>query len=248
MPRFLIQEPPDGEGRARLRGASLRHLRTVLRLAAGDEVELFDGRGRAWSAVIRSVGPSSAELAVTAELAPRSESPLRLTLAVALPKGAKLDWVVEKSTELGVTRIVPFVSERTVAAPRDLEARAARWARLAESATAQCGRTTPPRVSAVGSFADVLALAASQDRALLFHEEARSPLPPTGDAVASVLAVTGPEGGFTAAEASAAARAGLRPASLGPRILRAETAAVAAAVVCQLRWGDLAGPARLPPG
>lgn len=244
MPRFLIDEPPDAGGRMRLRGAALRHLRTVLRLGPGDGVEVFDGRGRSWTAVIRDVGPAAAELAVTAEIPSRAESPLRLTLAVALPKGAKLDWVVEKATELGVTELVPFVSARTIPAPHDLAARVSRWQRLAASATAQCGRTRPPGIAAPVPFAGVLDLAASHDRAILFHEGADEAFPGASAGVSRVLAVTGPEGGFSDGEVEAAVRAGLFPSGLGPRILRAETAAVTAAALCQLRWGDLASPPR----
>ena len=168
------------------------------------------------------------------------DSPLHLTLAQALLKSDKLDWVIEKGTELGVSEFVLFSCERTVSRPAG--DRSARWTRLAHSAAQQCQRSRLPSITGPVSFEDVI-LHRREALRLLFWEQAQ----PEGLTEAhrqhpdtsSVLAVIGPEGGFSTADAQRAAAAGLQLVGLGPRILRAETAAVAAVSVCQLLWGDL---------
>ncbi|MGH7898661.1 MAG: RsmE family RNA methyltransferase, partial [Candidatus Binatia bacterium] len=127
-----------------LRGSELRHLRDVLRLESGDRVELFDGAGRSFLAEIRSLGSSRADLELIEPLESKRDSALSLTLAVAVSKGSKLDWVIEKATELGVSRIVPFTSERTIPDRAGSGSRASRWQRIAAAATAQSGRTRCP--------------------------------------------------------------------------------------------------------
>ncbi len=240
MRRVRVPKEALGAGRIRLRGGEARHLRDVLRLRAGAHVEIFDGEGASWLAEVLATSASGVELSPIRPIVRRTESMLSLTLAVALAKGAKLDWVIEKTTELGVSRIVPFVSERTVP-ERGRDARLRRWQRIAAAAAAQSGRTVCPAIDEVRTFAEVLALRAPYERALFFWEEEGSSLPCDRDpAVRSAMLVTGAEGGFSAVEASAARQAGFTVAGLGPRILRAETAAVVAVVLAQLSWGDLA--------
>lgn len=236
MHRVRVSPQAAREHPVRVRGAELRHLRDVLRLRAGDRIELFDGEGSGWIAEILSVGVASADVALLEPIAHPRESPLALTLAVGLLKGAKLDWVVEKATELGVTRLVPFVSARSVART----ARVARWRTIAAAAAAQSGRVAYPAIDEVCGLSAVLALRSAHERAVLFWEEGTAPLERDARPAASALVVTGPEGGFTAAEATQAATAGFAIARLGPRVLRAETAPLVAAALAQFLWGDLA--------
>jgi 16S rRNA (uracil1498-N3)-methyltransferase len=246
MHRFRAPTEELRSGRVRLRGAEVRHLRDVLRLGPGARVELFDGEGGSFLAELSSIGRSAAELSVLGAIERQTESALSLTLAVAIAKGPKLDWVVEKATELGASRFLPFTSERTVPERRDFAERVRRWRRIASAAVAQCGRAVCPEVRDLTSFADVLAVGAECDRRLLFWEEGGSPLARASDrGVRSVFIVTGPEGGFAPEEAARAEAAGFTLAALGPRILRAETAAVAAVALAQFLWGDLdRSPAR----
>lgn len=240
MHRVRVAKEAVVAGRIRLRGAELRHLRDVLRLRAGARVEIFDGEGSSWIAEVAASSARAVELSPIRPLARRTESTLSLTLAVALARGAKLDWVIEKTTELGVSRIVPFVSERTVP-ERGGGARLQRWRRIADAAAAQSGRTVCPAIDDVRTLAEVLALRPGHERAVFFWEEEASAAPCERDpATRSALLVTGAEGGFSAAESSAAREAGFTLAGLGPRILRAETAAVVVAALAQLLWGDLA--------
>ena len=240
--RFLVSpEELDGE-EVRLRGAELRHLR-ARRLAPGAEIVVVDGEGRERHATVLGVGRSEAVLRFDADQtrAPRVvESPLQLTLAQAALKADKLDFVVEKATELGVTDIVIFTSSRCVARPASERRR--RWERLAQSATKQCGRARVPSIRGPMSFDEFLG---EQRRglALFFWEGAPDDgrlLTTTGSQTPeSVVAMVGPEGGFSLEETEAARRAGFRIVGLGPRILRAETAALVATTLCQSLWGDL---------
>jgi 16S rRNA (uracil1498-N3)-methyltransferase len=127
MHRFRAPGDELRTGRVRLRGAELRHLRDALRLGAGARVTLFDGEGGIFLAEVASIGRSAAELDVLGSIEPCAESQLSLALAVAIAKGAKLDWVVEKATELGASRILPFTSERTIAERPDFAERLRGW-------------------------------------------------------------------------------------------------------------------------
>lgn len=226
--RFFLAEPPSA-GRGRLVGDEARHLIRVMRCRVGDEVVVFDGRGTSWRARVASIGRDEAVL----ELGAAAEEPVAqaapVTLAVALPKGERQKWLVEKLTELGVARLVPLETERGVA-----EATAAARERLRRGvieACKQCGRNTLMEIAEPRSVAEALAERTHGTAAIIAHPGG-GPLDPAiaaGDA-RHVLALVGPEGGFTDAEVAAAERAGAVKASLGPHILRIETAAIALAV------------------
>jgi 16S rRNA (uracil1498-N3)-methyltransferase len=221
-------------GRGLLGPEARRYLESVLRLAPGARIEVFDGRGGRYDAAIEAgfeavrLGPREDARAVATEIA----------LVVALAKGEKMDLVVQKATELGVARILPFAAERSVVRlePAKGEARAARWRRIVEEAARQSGRTDVPEVRPPASLADALADLAPGTRTFVFHPGG-GPLRPAPPA--PLAAVVGPEGGLTDAEVRACEAAGAVTASLGPRILRAETAAIVAVALLQSRFGDL---------
>jgi 16S rRNA (uracil1498-N3)-methyltransferase len=241
--RLRIPKARWRDGRLRIEGGELHYLRDVLRLRRGARVEIFDGEGQSFVTDVVAIGPGGAELVLGEAVSRPSESPLALTLAVAVAKASKLDWVVEKATELGVTRIVPFASERTIAAVERAAGRIDRWRRIASAAAAQSGRSRCPEVSAIVTFAKLLPLASANDRALLFSPAGGAPLAePAGGAARTAVVVTGPEGGFSTAEVARAIESGFALATLGPRVLRAETAAIAAVMLAQHRWGDLGRP------
>lgn len=223
--RFFLSTPPSG-GRAVLTGDEARHLARVLRAAVGDEVTLFDGRGRSWSARVAVIGRDEVELE-TGE--PRVElgGGTALTVAVALPKGERQKWLVEKLTELGAARLVPLVTERGVA-----EATAAAVARLERGvieASKQCGRDTLMEIGPPASVAAVVAGRAA-DAIGLVADPRGQPLDAAGwPAHAAVIALVGPEGGFSPAELALADAAGWPRITLGHYVLRIETAAVALA-------------------
>lgn len=247
-PRFLIDPAAIGAGRIRLTGPELHHLR-VRRLGPGDPVCLIDARGGEYAGVVAQVRRDGADIAIAEAVRPRRDSRLRLALAQAVLKGAHLDLVIEKATELGVAEIVVFTAARTVARPPP--SRRLRWQRIAASAAKQSGRLHLPAIGGPIDFDAVVARAAGgRVPAILFHpgEDDGTPLapscvPPPG-AGTGLLAIVGPEGGFTGDEVARARAGGCVVAGLGPRILRAETAALTAIALCQFLWGDLGAPPR----
>lgn len=224
--RFFVAAPPDA-GRAEACGDEARHLARVLRAKVGDEVRLFAGDGREWPGRIVRIGRDTIEFATGAAIPDPPRTGAALTLAVALPKGERQKWLVEKLTELGVERLVPLETSRGVA-----EATAAARARLERTvieACKQCGRNRLLDIAPPCSVADLCAATAAGTAILLTDPQA-APLDaavlPRG---AEVIGLVGPEGGFTAEEIAAADCAGARRIGLGPHVLRVETAAVALA-------------------
>lgn len=253
-PNHFDAAAPGGE--VKLGPEEARHLRDALRLKEGDEAFVFDGEGREFRCAVTEAGASRrdfARLEVREQVEPaRPESPLRLRLAAALLKGDKFELVVEKATELGVSRVTPVLSARcdvrTRPAKTDAEARAARWRRHAVEASKQSGRALVPQIDAPVKFEQLLADETTPGRPeslrLFFTERDGSKLM---EAVARLYGATpprvallvGPEGGWEDAEISMARNAGWSLVTLGGRTLRAETAAVAASVLLQHLFGDL---------
>jgi len=242
---------PDGSEVA-LSAEETRHLRDVLRVRAGEEVSVFDGEGREFACVVAGAPArgrgATARLEVLKPAEPPSpESPLELTLAVALLKGEKFDLVVQKATELGASRVVPVATRRSdvrLRDARDAEARAERWRRLALEAAKQCGRARLPAVEGPAALGAFLSRPARGDELrLFFAERGGAPLagPPGGgvESPAAVTALVGPEGGWDEEEISEAQARGWRAVTLGGRVLRAETAAIVVAALLQHLYGDL---------
>jgi 16S rRNA (uracil1498-N3)-methyltransferase len=226
-----------------------RHLRDVLRLKPGDEVYVFDGEGKEFQCRVEESRRDDTRLEVIAEVAPaRQESPLFLTLAVALLKGEKFDLVVQKATELGISNLVPVATRHADIRLRDesdAAKRVARWQRIALEAAKQSGRAVVPRVSSPASFESLIQTASTGSALvnLMFSErdgqslsEAMKTIPAN---LSSLTALVGSEGGWADEEIMAAREAGWTIVTLGGRTLRAETAAIAVAVLLQHLWGDL---------
>jgi 16S rRNA (uracil1498-N3)-methyltransferase len=236
--RLFIPRERIADGRARLFAGDVHYLRDVLRLAPGSEVEVFDGEGSVHPARIAPGGESlivGLRRAVPVPLA-------RVQLGFALARGERCDLVVQKATELGVARLSPFEAARAVVrldAVRG-EDRARRWQRISAEASRQCGRADVPVVDAPAPLAQLLARAPAGYRVIALYEGGGEPLADVVDPAASGhLVLVGPEGGFAAEEVVACLSAGARLATLGPRILRFETAAITAAALVQHLAGDL---------
>ncbi|MHB1036935.1 MAG: 16S rRNA (uracil(1498)-N(3))-methyltransferase [Pirellulales bacterium] len=223
--RFFITGPITTD-RVTIAGDEAHHLAHVMRARAGDEVTLFDGSGAEFTARIDRVGKHQVELAVLSRQEIDRELPFRLTLGVAMPKGDRQRWLVEKVVELGVTRLVPLRTARGVAqpVPNALE----RLRRAVIEASKQCGRNRLMQVAEPGDWADFLAAAPSESLRLVAHPGgAHRPACPSCQSPASeVYLAIGPEGGFSDEEIAVAQAAGWETADLGPRILRIETAAI----------------------
>jgi 16S rRNA (uracil1498-N3)-methyltransferase len=215
-----------------------------MRLKAGDAVTLFDGRGFEYGAVITEPGGRRAHLIINTKNRIAEEALPKITLAQALPKGAKFDWIIQKATELGVARILPFTSARSI--PKIPESKGeqklGRWRKIAAEAAEQCGRSDVPDVPGILSFEAVMDQAVPGSLKIIFWEaESERSLREilegnTGD-IEDVFAVVGPEGGFTPQEIDRARAAGFVAASLGSRVLRVETAALAVLAILQFELG-----------
>lgn len=245
MARFFVPKKNLREKKGAIGGAELEHMRKVLRLRPGDRVTLFDDEGWEHEGIIRSYTEKLGEVEILESARPKRESPLSITLAQALGKGEKMDWIVEKATELGVRSMVPFFSSRTVPKldTEKMERRKARWEKIALGAAKQSGRTQIPEILAVSDFAELVCRPWQCALKLLFWEgESRRSLTEIREETArldSLLLVIGPEGGFSPEEAVEAMRRGFKPVGLGRRILRTETAALAAISIVQFLWGDM---------
>jgi len=245
MARFFVRKENIDATSATLAGPELEHLRRVLRLTVGDSVTLFDDTGWEHEAVIRSLHADRGELAICRSYEAGRESPLKLTLALGLTKGEKMDFVVEKATELGVASILPFTSSFTVPKldAQKIAKRSERWQKIALSAAKQCGRTQVPEILPLCEFdAMVEGAGANQLKLLFWEKETVRSLRQVHEANATataILVAIGPEGGLSSAEAQLAMARDFHSVHLGRRILRAETAAVTALSLVQFLWGDL---------
>lgn len=239
MDRLYVSAEKLQGSRATLDESAYRHLIKVLRLAQGAHVQLFDGTGTAIDATIVSVGKGSVEV----ELGDRHPVPApacAITLLQSLPRGERMDFIVQKTTELGVARIAPVLTEFGVVKPSPSRIR--RWQTIAEEAARQCGRADVPVIDECRDLSTALAQTWDREgaRFLLWEDEqTRSFRNALADGPRAVTLLVGPEGGFSTAEAAVATRTGFVPTSLGPRILRAETAAIVAVALAQAAAGGL---------
>jgi len=240
LTRVFVEEPLTAGKSCSVEGSAANHIMRVLRLRDGDPLTLFDGRGGEYGARITGFRKDSVQVDVQEHRAVERESALDLTLAQGVSRGERMDWVMQKATELGVRRIVPILTERSVVKldERQSERKLQHWRAIAVSACEQCGRNRVPEIAAPANLFDaVRASDASATRLLLSPTASlRSrdlPRP------AAVTLLIGPEGGLADNEQEFAIRTGFQPVQLGPRILRTETAALAALAALQHDFGDL---------
>jgi 16S rRNA (uracil1498-N3)-methyltransferase len=237
--RFHVPEAAPG-ARLVLPAHSAHHAREALRLRAGAAVRVFDGRGGEYEATVDQVSRQTVSLHLGGPVSPFPESPLTLVLAVPPLKGDRMETVIEKATELGVTEVWPVVTARTDAAGRPAldGSRQERWERVASGAAEQCGRAVVPAIAPAMTLDDLLRSPLPERRLVFTTTGAAPPLPGLARPQ-SLLLLVGPPGGWEPAETDRLAAAGVEFASLGPRTLRTETAAIAAVAAAQLLWGDL---------
>ena len=233
--RFFASEFPEF-GTLSLDGPEAHHLMHVLRIAAGEMVEIFDGRGLVASAEVVAVRKRDVELRIVA--ARREATPAReIILGTAVPKGDRFDWLIEKATELGVTRIVPLVTARSSVDPRDSKLDKLRQTVVA--ACKQCGRNHLLELSPVTSWTDFVGSEFPNRAAFIAHLSSDARPLSLGASILdhqpSTIFAIGPEGGFTNEEVAVAVAAGAKPISLGPLVLRIETAAIALAALALVR-------------
>lgn len=240
-PRFFVEGVYGAGQTVPLAGEDAHKIVHVLRKRPGDTVQIVDSAANRFNAVLEV--ENEALLARLAEPAPRQRTPrIEITVAQGMPKGQKMDFVVEKLTELGVAAIIPLYSERSVVVESS-RGKLDRWRRLAKSAAAQCGRDKIPKIAEPVPFSDLLEAFSDYDCVLFPWELAgnaplRDRLPSLVAGARRILVVVGPEGGFAHSEAEAAERGGAHIIGLGPRILRTETAALVAVALTNYLTGE----------
>lgn len=240
LPRFFVPAGLAPGATVELPAEAAHHAVRVLRLGEGDEVVLFDGQGGEWRARLVRAGPAM-KAALVAFADEDRAAPLEVTLVQGLPAADKMDWIVQKATELGVAAIQPVAARRSVVklSGERMARRGQHWQQVAVAACEQCGRNRVPAVAALLDLPQYLGLAAREN-------ESRWLLAPAGGCrlrelprpVGPVTLLVGPEGGFEEGELLAAQAAGFQPLSLGPRVMRTETAGAAALAAMMALWGD----------
>lgn len=227
------------EKTAVLSGADAHHLARVMRAKPGDDVILCDGRGTDYMCTVADCSGEDVVLDIISCAPSVSEPDIRATVYVGYPKQDKLETIIQKSVELGAVRIVPFFSRYCVAAPKKEEQKNVRYNRIAFEAAKQCGRGVIPTVEMPMTFKQMLADAARNDASFFCYEAGGESLHSRLGGAEKIGIITGSEGGFSAEEAQAALEAGCIQIGLGPRILRCETAPVAALAAVMTLTGNL---------
>ena len=238
--RYFTRELADGQ--AALTGSDAHHLANVMRARPGEQVVLCGPDGLEYTGTVTAILPGRVEFSVSEGAPSKAEPDLAVTLFVGYPKQGKLEEIIRHSVELGVSRIVPFFSRYCVAAPKKEDVKNERYNRIATEAAKQAGRAVLPRVEMpLARFSDVCGALAGYDKALFFYEGGGAPLRGLlqPGSVQRLALITGSEGGFSPEEAGAAAAAGAVTVGLGPRILRCETAPLAALTAAMLLTGNL---------
>lgn len=247
MRRFFVDEITPVHGTMAIQGAEARHIFNVLRMKQGDPLILFDGKGQRFQARITSVGHKEVQVALERPLEPPPQSPVDITLCQALLKSRGMDDIIRRTSELGVNRIIPFTSQRTVVRMDSKKAstRVEHWRTITRDAAKQSDRGTPAEIAAISPLGDMLAGLADEDasKVVLWEQEQtrdlKALLSSGTPAGGKCIGIVGPEGGFSEEEIRTARDTGFQTVSMGNRILRAGTAALTLVGIIQYEWGDL---------
>ncbi len=244
MPRFYVPNPSIQDGLLKIEGEEVKHIRKVLRLKAGDQIVVFDGVGKEYQGTILEEKLSSVLVKVQNIFLPQKDSPLEVTLAQSLLKGGKMDFLIQKATELGVKEIIPFLSSRSVPLlERSRKAeRHRRWERIAVEASKQCGRGVVPKIESLKDYSEMLRIAPPEGLRLILWEREGIKLKEVlegSEKRSKIFFVVGPEGGFSQGEVDEAEKSGFIPVIMGRRILRAETASLCLLSILQYQRGDI---------
>ncbi len=238
MRRFFTPPENFNDKTVTLNADETRHLGDVLRLYVGDKVSVFDGAGKEFACTISEISKKGSLLSVVGEIEPSSpESPFAITIAATVLNGEKYDLIVQKAVELGVTRFIPLITLRCDVKQKDAARRLERWRRIAMEATKQTGRAKLMEIADPAAF-DKLLNELKDENAVLFSERDGVDFS-TITADKKITALYGPKGGWDDVELKIAAERDIKIVTLGGRILRAETAAIAITAIIQHRFGDL---------
>ena len=249
IPRIYTGQSLRANAVIELEPGPSQHLSRVLRMKVGASLVLFDGSGGQYPATIHAIGRNVVAAATGNFESVERESGLQLQLGIAISRGDRMDWVVQKATELGVSSIAPLATERTEMrlGNERCDKKLRHWQQIATSACEQCGRNRLPQIMPPQDLGQWLRSVQADIRLVLHHTAINSD-PGLSSPVSAALLV-GPEGGLSQAEIDAAVHAGFSSLQLGPRVLRTETAPLAAIAILQARWGDMGScPGSAGPG
>ena len=250
MRRFFLGPNEINAAGPVIQGSDAKHIRTVLRSKPGDELILFDGQGSDYHGRITKITTKGIHLTVLDRFPSANESPIHITIGQALIRSRKMDRIIRHFTELGGNTFIPFSAKRSMVKSEEerFEKRRHRWQKIAAESLKQCGRSKIPRIESVQSFQEIIATWDGYDLCIIFDNNmvarsvARSP--ESTKTIKRILALVGPEGGFTTEEVGMAHQQGFVTCHMGPRILKSDTALIAAVTLIQQRFGDLASPKR----
>lgn len=239
IPRIYTGTPLSGGVSCELDEGPSLHVARALRMQVGDELVLFDGSGAQYPATITSVTKKHVLVALGEKQSVNKESPLAIHLGIAISRGDRMDLVIQKATELGVTELTPLFTERVeVKLNRERSAKKLRhWEAVAISACEQCGRNTLPRIHSPLPLTQWLENTAADLKLVMHHRAVNAA--EVVEHPATIALLIGPEGGLSQEEIDSAEVAGYRALQLGPRVLRTETAPLAAIAILQSQWGDM---------
>ena len=243
MQKFIIPEIDSIQSKAVIHGQDAKHISKVLRLNKGDTIDITNGKGKDYTAIITCISPGNIEIEIIEEHDSLTESPINITLCQGMLKDKKMDLVIKHITQLGIYEWIPFFCERSIPKPDEkrMEKRHQRWEIIARESLKQCRRSRLPIVSKPISFKQLLNRSVSHDLKIAFWEKATQKLDTLekNPSIKKVLILIGPEGGFSKNEIAQSNENGFLSYSLGPRILRAETASISSCALIQNILGDI---------
>lgn len=241
LTRVYVDTPVPTGNRLVITGSAANHITRVLRLRSGDALTVFDGSGGEFAARMEEFRKDSVVVNVAEHRQLERESPLSLTLAQGISRGERMDWIVQKATELGASRIVPMFTKRSVVRLDDKQAerKLQHWRAITIAACEQCGRNRLPDLATPVDFFEALTPDTSSTTRLLLSPGGDLRIDDLKDVGSGITVLIGPEGGLEDIEQEAAIAAGFKAVRMGPRVLRTETAAIAALTIIQHQFGDL---------
>lgn len=246
MPRFFINTKDIFDDNINIKGEDYNHIKKVLRLRCGEIVTLSDGIGNEYAARIEEFGDGFVHMKVIESYKNTTEPPVKVTLYQGLPKSDKMDFIIQKSVELGISKIVPVLTERTVVkldSEKDALKKCERWNRISQEAAKQCNRGIIPKIEIPISFKEAIKQSKDKSLSLIpYEKDSKNSLKQILEAVGNISEISvfvGPEGGFTEQEIGEAVNLGINSVTLGPRILRTETAGIAVLSILMYELGDV---------
>jgi 16S rRNA (uracil1498-N3)-methyltransferase len=244
MQKFLIPHKNINGNRAIIQGQDAKHIAKVLRMRSKDTILFTDGNGRDFFSTITKISSNEVNLVIDKTFNSKSESPVRITIFQGMLKDNKMDTLVRHLTELGIYAWTPLFCERSIPSPdkKRIESRLKRWEKIAIEALKQCNRSIIPKINKPVTFSDMIKNSSLFDLKITFWENAAFPISELNQRKKNIKKIgilIGPEGGFSKEEATLAENAGFTICSLGPRILRSETASITACSLIQHYFGDI---------